>query len=89
MYTEIIEIYDRYDSRHVLKISIKSNSYNVQSFAKICRWGSESWQVIHSIMYSNMKTKYSSDLNGNEEDFREDAAELLRVASRVLQLGTP
>jgi hypothetical protein len=64
-----------------LKIKIHINSYDFQSYAKIFLW-TGLWELVHSISYSNMKSKKSC----NENSFAEDRNELLRVAKEILSV---
>lgn len=71
--------------KHKLKISIKSDSYRQQCYARIKRWTGSAWNEVHRIL--DMKTKEGLAYRRptpQADAFKEDRNELLRVAERVL-----
>lgn len=92
IYKEVFEV----DNRK-LNIEIKSDSYNDQCYARISVLKpDEGWYVLHSIHYSQMKTKselyYILPRNEKpgiefEKYFTDDIKELKRVAEQLLDLN--
>ncbi len=82
--TEVISVV--IDSeKHKLRVEIKSDSYKEQCFALIKRWTGSTWNEVHKIL--TMRTKVSLAYKRptpGPEAFKDDRAELLRVAERVL-----
>jgi len=72
-----------------LRIEIRSDSYMEQSYARVSLFSGGKWQLVHSILPSLMKTPHglSNQPRGKgatEQNFSQDRAQLLRVASAVL-----
>lgn len=71
--------------KHKLRVSICSDSYRGQCYARIKRWSGSTWQLVHSIddMKTGSKLVYHNPTPGPEA-FEADRKELIRVAERVL-----
>lgn len=71
--------------KHKLRVSICSDSYRGQCYARIKRWSGSAWQLVHQIddMKTGSKLAYRQPTPGPEV-FEADRRELLRVAERVL-----
>jgi hypothetical protein len=69
-----------------LRIRIKSDSYDFQSYARIDRWDGTQWHNVHSIDYANMSTatKLSYDPRSDVTDFAKDRMRLLTAAINIL-----
>jgi hypothetical protein len=81
-YQEIVKIGD-----DKVRIRIKSDSYDFQSYARIEVWGNENkWNNIHNIPFANMATPpelyYHS--NANKRSFKVDRDKLIDVATSIL-----
>jgi hypothetical protein len=81
--TEVISVLVN-GKKHKLRITIKSDAYRQQCYARVKRWTGSTWNEVHHIL--DMKTpeglKHQRDVG--EADFKDDRNELLRVAERVL-----
>ncbi|PQV65276.1 hypothetical protein B1R32_10113 [Abditibacterium utsteinense] len=77
--TRIVKTYQG----HKLRIRIKRDSYDFQSFARIELWSETEgkWNFAHSIPHSQMACVKSSF----EGKMEEDAAELLRMALLIVE----
>jgi len=72
--------------RHLVRVSIQSDSYPEQSWAKIELFRNNEWTPLHHILPMAMKTKRGG--YGMKEEavyFTEDEEELLRVAGVLLK----
>lgn len=82
--TEVVSVLIDKD-KHKLRVTIKSDSYKQQCYARIKRWTGSAWNEVHHIL--EMKTPeglcYRRPQPGPDA-FKEDRNELLRVAERVL-----
>jgi len=82
-FTEVIEF-----DGHKLRISIKSDSYNFQSYARISRWNGEEWKQVHFIHFSEMKTPSGLCYQPNEKcdykHFINDRDQLIKVAKEII-----
>lgn len=75
-----------------LRISIKSDSYDFQSYARIEIYNPNDykWNVLHSIHYSKMQTAsklyYKHHRNGTipVSEFQKDIDTLIKVAEQIL-----
>lgn len=75
-----------------IRISIKSDSYKHQCFARIDVWNELKWNNIHSLHYNEMNTKdkliYSFEESHDSSKafklFKEDREKLLKIAKEVL-----
>jgi hypothetical protein len=75
-----------------LKISIKSDSYKQQCFAKIEVWNDFKWNLIDSIHYNEMNTdsklvyNFSSESPNKSDNhlFKADRNKLLDIAKSIL-----
>lgn len=70
------------------QVSIKSDAYDIQSFARISRWDGDKWQLVHHIHHAVMKTApalvYLPNNTGEDaRHFQADREELVRVALAV------
>jgi len=85
VYMEILNVDD-----HKLKVSIKSDSYEFQSYARISRWNGEKWVNVYSIHFNKMKTTHGlisySERNEvcNSRHFQEDRDQLIKVAKEII-----
>lgn len=71
--------------KHKLRITIKSDSYRQQCFARIKRWTGSTWNEVHRILDMNTPEGLAYRRPTPTADaFKEDRNELLRVAERVL-----
>ena len=78
----------------MLKISIKRDSYDFQSYARLSRWDGKQWNLVSEIPYSKMNAvKDGTNIkprNGNEVDFRDackpDVEQLLKDAEFILDI---
>ena len=82
-YTEILSI-----DNVRFKISIKSDSYSFQSYAKIFRWDGSQWKSVHSIHYQLMQTPHCMYVwkeikYKNLQNFKADRDQLIKVATEV------
>jgi len=83
-FTEVVSVLIG-SKKHKLRVTIKSDSYRQQCYARIKRWSGSAWQEIHRVL--DMKTKEGLSYRRPQpgpEAFKEDRDELLRVAERVL-----
>lgn len=74
-----------------LRIAIKSDSYDFQSFARIAKWDGNQWQPMANIPYSNMKTPHGMYVWGeveprwtNPRNFEGDREALIKKAKEIL-----
>lgn len=81
-----------------LRIKIKSDSYDFQSYAFIELWNGQEWKEVHKIHYASMKTPYGLSSNqhnqgektsqqifeNNESYFNSDRLELLKIAKSII-----
>jgi len=83
VFTEILAL----DDGTKLRVSIRSDSYAFQSYARVDRWDGAKWQRVHSIHYSQMATPPKLHYKRGErtaKEFRADRERLLDVAAAVL-----
>jgi hypothetical protein len=69
-----------------VKVSIRSDSYDFQSHAKISSWDGAKWHEVHRILHSMMKTPHGLYYRPgvvDETSFKADRDELIRVAEAV------
>ena len=71
-----------------LRIQIKSDSHDFQSYARVDVWAG-GWTRVHSIPFNKMSTEkglyYGRKINPRSaKDFKADRDELVRVAIKVL-----
>lgn len=72
---------------HKIRVSIKVDSYNFQSHAKVEVWHGAAWSIIHTIPYSNMasiKGVSYVDSICKVNAFAADRDELVEKASQIL-----
>lgn len=75
---------------HKLRITIRSNAYANQSYAKVERWNGDEWKYLHSLGGGNMKTPtalyvHHPSVDGDlEGKFRKDRDELVKLAGDIL-----
>jgi len=72
---------------HRLRISIKSDSYAFQCYARISRWNGTKWEQVHSIHHNLMTTQSGLTYkpNGtNHDNFVADARQLRKVAHKIV-----
>jgi len=73
-----------------LRVKIRSDSYDFQSYARVHRWDGTEWKLVHSVHYSKMATPAGLYVRFNrvaDSTFKKDLDELLRVASAVLEVA--
>lgn len=78
-YTEIMHYGD-----HRLRLVIKRDFYDFQSFARVQRWNGTKWEFVDNIAYANMKSQASTYANVTNDNFKADRDELLRRTKLVL-----
>src|SRR5436305_512872 len=76
---------------HKVRVTIKSDSYDFQSYARIHVWrpASLDWSLVYSLPYQRMKTPrqlcYLPNRRGlDKEHFRADTDELMATARAIL-----
>lgn len=71
---------------HKVRISIKSDAYEEQCYARIERFDGHRWQSVHTIAPSNMitRTKLVYSRNVSEGDFAHDREALISSAAFIL-----
>ncbi len=84
IYTEILSW-----NSHKLRVSIKSDSYEFQSHAKIARWDGDKWHNVYSIPYSQMSTKHGVYYQDHVrkitvDDFQDDRDKLIIMAKEIV-----
>jgi hypothetical protein len=71
-----------------LRISIKSDSYRAQCYARVLLFDGDKWNQIDSIHYSRMVTEakliYRPNVLPNDSDFKADRDRLVKLAKDVL-----
>jgi hydrogenase maturation factor len=81
-YEEILSMND-----YKIRVSIKSDAYSFQNYARVFVFKDLAWSQIDNIHYSQMKTK--SELayvsNVTENDFKMDRDALIKTAKKVLE----
>lgn len=84
-YVEVLKVGD-----HKLRVKIRSNSYAVQSYARVERWDGSQWQFLHELGQGNMRTPaglyvHHPAVDGDlEAKFRKDRDELVKLAGDIL-----
>jgi hypothetical protein len=74
---------------HKLRVSIKRNAYDFQSYAKIMRWDGHKWHFITSMPIETCKCAAVSYVMRRDEHFdislfRKDAKQLIEEAKEVV-----
>lgn len=85
-YTEIIELTED-NNVNKLKITVKSDSYEHQSYARIYLFKDGDWNFIERIGYSQMKTQHQLKCVKEEitdKHFEADRNKLLVIAVKLL-----
>jgi len=71
-----------------LRITIRSDSYEQQCYARIHRWDGDQWQLLHYLQDRNTPNSLAYRRNDDgihPRHFEDDYNELLRVAEAVLR----
>ena len=82
--TEVVSLLIN-SKKHKLRVTIKSDSYRQQCYARVDRWTGSTWNKVHHVL--DMKTKEGLSHKRptpGADSFEADRRELLRVAERVL-----
>lgn len=78
---EVIEVM----GTHKLRLKVRVNAYQFQSYARVQVWRDGKWSEIHTIPGEQIQTEASYvELDVKPERFDADLAELRRVAKAVL-----
>ena len=98
IYQEVLELKKEEELRRI-RVSIQSDTYNFQSYARVEMFKDTKWEIIHNIHYSNMKTKskmihdienqgqvYNKVLfeKNNKMKFKEDRDKLIKVIKEII-----
>jgi hypothetical protein len=69
-----------------LRVEIRRNAYDAQSYAKIDKWNGEIWNFVHSMPITSCYCKRISYVmeNVTKEDFQADAMTLISVALDIV-----
>lgn len=69
-----------------LKVQIKYDNSNAQSYARLCVWSKSElqWNPVHCIPYQKMHAIAVKDRTLNEKDFSTDVETLINVAFEVI-----
>ena len=82
------EIYELGDLK--IKLELKSDTFDIQSYANAYALDGLEWKVIYSIPYSLMKTpiklhiKYENRINNAEKEFETDVQRLKKYIREIL-----
>lgn len=74
----------------VIKVEVYSDNYDFQSYARAEVWSpvSLTWNPIHSIHYSNMKTRSGlTSRTGTSKEFTADVTTLLNTSFEILGIS--
>jgi hypothetical protein len=76
-------------NRHKLKVVIRRNAYDDQSYARVSRWGGSKWEVVVNMPISECKCRTTSyvlsEARANKQLFRSDAERILVEAMKVIE----
>jgi len=84
------EIYKLENKR--IKLEIKSDSFDMQCYARAYILKDEKWEIIYSIPYSEMQTpqglshhlEYRKDAKSAEKEFKADIQKLKKYVEKIL-----
>jgi hypothetical protein len=81
MYTKVVDT-----NCGRLRVEIRRNAYDAQSYAKIDKWNGEIWNFVHSIPITSCLCQSISYVmeNVTKEDFQADAMILISVALDIV-----
>lgn len=80
-YREVVETF----RDHKLRLTVRCNAYDMQSYGRVERWDGTAWHEVHSIPGEQLKSEISYVEKGVTADrFDNDMHELRRVAHAVL-----
>ncbi len=85
-YVEILTLAD-----YKIKVSICSDAYDFQSYARIYVWKDLAWSLIDTIRYSEMSTKPGLVYSPKTIDpsyFLHDRDSLIEIAEKILETGS-
>jgi len=76
-----------YKKKHKLRVKIRRNAYDNQSFANVFRWDGNQWQLVcgKSIMECKCQTISYVNKDVTAADFKQDEEELLREALAIVE----
>jgi len=86
VFQRTVEIKARKNAKHTLRINIRRNAYDNQSYAKVERWNGTEWKNVVNAPITECECKGISyvDLNISARHFERDAERLVKEAEAIV-----